>query len=150
MAIVADIVAQLKRGGPLRNPFERGYPATPPADYVAGEVQCSIDRIRARRDGEWLSAIPADKVPKRSASDYRKLGRLLRKTGHAEYAEQIGASDHVQQEPPPRADALKHYCADEGFCLMEWFSAKPATLTEDGAYQIVVQTVPDAIAESPS
>ena len=139
MAIVTDIVAELKKGGPLRNPFERRYPATAPADYVAGEVQRSINRIRVRRDYKR-----PPNIPKVSVSDYRTLGRLLRKTGHTEYAEQHGFSDR-RQEPPPRANALKHFCADEAFCLVEWFSPKPATFSEDGPYHMIAQQLYEAV-----
>jgi hypothetical protein len=70
--IVADIVEQLKKGGPLRNPFERAYLATAPIDYVRIEVQRAIDRIQLRRDPtKWPLAV---RRPKVTAADYRKLG----------------------------------------------------------------------------
>ena len=139
--IVADIVEQLKKGGPLRNPFERAYPTTAPIDYVRIEVQRAIDRIQLRRD-------PTKSVrrPKVTAADYRKLGRLLRKTGHTAYAEQIGASEHVRQEPPPRANALKHYCADEAFFLMEMFSTKAPTFSEGDPFRIIAEKLYEAVA----
>jgi hypothetical protein len=140
VAIIADIIAELEKGGPLKNPFARGYPSTAPTDYVRIEVQRSIDRIKLR-----LTYKRPSNVPKASASDFRKLGRVLRKVGLSALAEQIGASDHVQQEPPPRANALKHYCADEAFCLMEWFSANEATFSEGGPFQIIAEKLYEAV-----
>ena len=49
MAIIADIVAELKKGGPLKNPFERLYPSNSPIDYVEIEVRKCIDRIQLLR-----------------------------------------------------------------------------------------------------
>jgi hypothetical protein len=138
VAIIADIVAELKKGGPLKNPLERAYPSTAPADYVQIEVQRSINRIPLRQEYK-----PSPNDP--TASDYRKLGRLLRKVGLTAVAEQIGASDHVRQEPPPRANALKHFCADEAFFLMEGFSAKEPTFSTGGPYQIIAQNLYEAV-----
>jgi hypothetical protein len=169
----ADIVAALQKGGPFKDPWARlpdhsarpntthlGRPNTPdehpyagmaPADFVAIEVQRSIDRVRLRnKPPSWVPKITA------TAADYRRLGRLLRKMGmgyerwdvqeEPRLAEQLGASDDVVQEPPARArDPLMHYCAAEAFDLMELFSATPPTFYEDGSYQIITQKLYEAV-----
>jgi hypothetical protein len=139
--LVADIVEQLERGGPFNDPRPRPEDRlTLLAEHIPSEVQRSIDRmcmLRTFRPPRWY--------PKRTAADYRKLGRLLRKMGFTAFAEQIGASDHVTQEPPPRADAVKYYCASEAFFLMEMFSAKGATFTTGGPFQIIAQKLYEAV-----
>lgn len=138
--LVNEIVDELKKGGPLKNPFKRAYSAMEPPDYVTTEVQRSLGRVRLRDKPPFF-------VPKiaASAADYRKLGRLLRKMGLTTWAEQLGASDHVVQEPPPRANALKHYCADEAFFLMEMFSASAPTFSTGGPFQIIAQKLYEAV-----
>jgi hypothetical protein len=144
--LVDDIVAELRKGGPLGDPWARlpdgnhPYAGMAPADYVGVEVQRSIDRLRLR-------AAPPSFMPKitATAADYHKLGRLLRKMGKAGLAEQFGASDHVVQEPPPRTDAPKHYCAAEAFDLMELFSATAPTFSEGRPYQIIAQKLYEAL-----
>jgi hypothetical protein len=129
-----------KKAARSRIPFAHRYSSTAPIDYIRIEVQRSIDRIKLR-----LAYRRPPNVPKVSAADFRKLGRLLRKMGYSRLAAQLGASDHVTQEPPPRADPLKHYCADEAFCLMEWFSAKEATFSEGGPFQIIAEKLYEAV-----
>jgi hypothetical protein len=154
--LVDDIVAALQKGGPVKDPWARvpdgkhPYAGMAPADFVAIEVQRSIDRVRLRvKPPSWMRKITA------TAADYRRLGRLLRKMGmgHEQWneqepllAEQLGASDHVVQEPPPRArDPLMHYCAAEAFDLMELFSATAPTFYEGGSYQIITQKLYEAV-----
>jgi hypothetical protein len=144
--LIDDIVAELKKGGPLGDPWARvpdgkhPYAGMAPADYVGIEVQRSIDRLRLR-------VAPPSFMPKitATAADYHKLGRLLRKMGKAELAEQLGANDEVVQEPPPRADAPKHYCGIEAFDLIEMFSAKAPTFSETGPYQAIAQKLYESV-----
>jgi hypothetical protein len=142
---VDDIVAELKKDGPLSDPWTRlpdgshPYAGMAPAGYVGIEVQRSIDRVRLRCE-------PPPYMPKIAATvaDYHRLGRLLCKMGKAQLAERLGASDHVVQEPPPRADAAKHYCAAEAFDLMELFSATAPTFSEGRPFQVIAQKLYEA------
>jgi hypothetical protein len=155
--LVASIIDELKRGGLLNEP-RRHFSADSPAllDHVRNEVQRSIDRIRQRQtsvlptfyyaetkhpDGEWVEDQFVE-LPKRTAADYRTLGRLLRKMGFTALAEQMGASEHVVQEPPPRADALNHCCADEAFFLMQMFSIKDS---KGEAFRAIAEMLYEAV-----
>ena len=169
MAIIADIVAELERGGPLKNPFARGYPSTAPTDYVRIEVQRSIERVRglqtserreqaARNFIEQLADSIADRdtlkrlsEPPPSLADIRKAAKAFRKVKSLfinddqmipKKLEMFAAG---RQEPPPRADAMKFQCAAEAFCLMEWFSAKEATFSEGGPFQIIAEKLYEAV-----
>ena len=133
MAIVDDIVAQLKRGGLLAKPQD-----------VRTEVQRAIKFLRDCHAGKLPSHEPL-----LSVSEYRELRRLLRKTGHADNGlARLPLDDRKRNwaEPPRRAtDALKHRCADEAFFLMEMFSATAPTLSDGGAYYEIAQKLYEAV-----
>jgi len=160
--LVASIIDELKRGGPLNEP-RRHRSADSPAllDHVRNEVQRSIDRGRERPkltlptfyyvetqhpNGEWVEDQFVE-LPKRTSAGYRTLGRLLRKMGFVAIAEQIGASDAVMQEPPPHphADALKYYCAREMFNLLKWFSPTDPTGTANGPFRVGAARLYEAV-----
>ena len=74
------------------------------------------------------------------AAGYRKAAKLLRKLHRADLAEQLG-----RQEPPPRAtNPLKYRCAREAYFLMDRWSAKAATFSAGGPYQVVAQKLYEA------
>jgi hypothetical protein len=138
--LVAEIVVELKKGGPLKKPFERAWPD----EYVAR----AINAIRRRRSQSWPPNVPQPP----SVAQYRKAEKVAREMGRTAYFE-VGTKDDthlvalrdVVQEPPPRANKLKHSCAAEAFFLMEMFSAKPPTFTEGGLFQIVAQKLYEAV-----
>jgi hypothetical protein len=159
MGIVDKIIEQLKLGGPLKDPWvhlghEHPYAGMALDDFVRIEVQRSIDRIQRRLtfvppefyyaeskhpNGEWVEDQYVELPKKQTAAKYRKAGRALREIGRADVAERLGLSDDVMQEPPPQGDALKHYCADEAFLLMEVFSAEPPTGTAGGPFREIAR-----------
>jgi hypothetical protein len=157
MTLVNDIVKQLKRGGPLRDPWaqrpdcaEHPYAGMPIDDVVRIEVQRAIQGVRNRRDCYPNLDEEARKkirdMQSRSAADYHKLGRQVRKMGMTtviDFGDFEAPIDFetLGQEPPPHAwEPLKYYCADEAFFLMEMFSAAPPTSSEgDYPFQMITQ-----------
>jgi hypothetical protein len=151
--LVADIVAQLRRGGPLRDPRlppvdkedprrfleamrdrpeQFADPRTLPA-HARFEVQRSIDRILFLQTYKPPRQLPA-------ASDFRRAAAMLRRIAiTAEQIKRAGAVEPdghrhgfeaVWQEPPERGwSPLEYRCAVEAFDLMTFFSAKPPVST---------------------
>jgi hypothetical protein len=120
--LVASIVEELEKGGTLRN-------MRPHLDEgrLTREAQRSIERVRRLHTtklpngyldetGKWVE------LPKRTAADYHKAGKAVRKLGLTELADRW---ETVRQTPPPRADALKYRCALEAFDLMTFSAKKP-------------------------
>ena len=73
----------------------------------------------------------------------RAYAKALRK------AEVTPLADHVEhslwQEPPNRAGALPYKCAAEAFFLMEQFSLKKLTGTEDGPFLMIAAKLYEAV-----
>jgi hypothetical protein len=167
MTIVADIIRQLEKDGPLRDPFEwrhredmgDKYVADDyVAKYVAREVQRSIDRIKER-----LKYKPDKPLP--PPAEWKKLGQQLRKMRMSVEVDQRENMndppryvrlpddffDKVRQEPPPRTkDALPYICADEAFYLMEMFSAGQPTQYREGPFYTIARKLYEAASRKPA
>jgi hypothetical protein len=130
------------------------------AAHARTEVQRSIERIRLLRtykppaevevEGEIKIAGKLVKrrvaLPKLTLSDFRKAAKALRKVAFTE-AQQTAVRqlEAVWQEPPERADALKHYCAAEAYFLMQCFSVVAPTGYEGGSFLTIACLIHDAV-----
>jgi hypothetical protein len=146
-AIVADIIAQLERGGPINDPRARPEDRlTPLGGHARREVQRSLDRVQLQLDPRpqgW----PADAPPARTLAEYRKAAKALREVAFTEeQREAIRQLEAVEQEPPERSDALKHYCAAEAYFIMEMFSAKAPTGYETGTFRTIAVLIYEAVS----
>jgi hypothetical protein len=157
MTLIDNILAQLKRGGLLRDPWARRPPGAehPYAgkaldDIAHAEISRAIDRLRARRDGyPDLNEEARKKIesrPHNSAADYHKIGRRLREMGHVPFVDIDPFSTRIDfekfvQEPPAKApEPLKYHCASEAFDLMELFSLKAPTFSAGNyPFQMITQ-----------
>jgi hypothetical protein len=122
--IVAEIVAELKTGGDLNDPRLRAERPTTLAEFVPQKVQHSLDTIRLLKDFKRPANWPA--AP--SMADIRKAAKAFRKVkslfinDDQMIPQKLEMSAAGQQEPPPRAKAMKFQCASEAFFLMEYFT----------------------------
>jgi hypothetical protein len=170
-AIVADIIAQLGKGGPLNDPRARPEDRLAPLaelhiqdkryfdalyaesaareskrEYVRREVQQSLNRVRLQLD-PWPQGRPAAAPPIRTLADYRKAAKALREVSFTEeQREAIRQLEAVEQEPPERSNALKHYCAAEAYFLMEMFSARAPTGYEAGTFRTIAVLIYEAVS----
>jgi hypothetical protein len=135
---VAKTIAELKKGGALNDPrpYNRSLALS---DYVLGEVRRSIDRVRL-----LLTYRPP--TPNLTLSDYREAVKALRKVAFTEEQRAaIRQLEAVRQEPPERANALKYHCAAEMYFLMECFSAKEPTGSDEGPFQTGAAHIYEAV-----
>jgi hypothetical protein len=170
-AIVADIIAQLEKGGPLNDPRARPEDRLAPLaelhiqdkryfdalyaeaaareskrEYVRREVQRSLNGVRLQLD-PWPQGRPADAPPARTLADYRKAAKALREVAFTEeQREAIRQLEAVEQEPPERGNALKHYCAAEAYFIMEMFSAKAPTGYKAGTFRTIAVLIYEAVS----
>jgi hypothetical protein len=140
---VTLIIAELEKGGELNDPRPYlGDRPTPLADHVQREVQRSLNRVRLFLT--WKR--PANVPPTPTAADFRKAAKALRKVAFTEEQRTAIRQLHaVRQEPPERADALKHHCAAEAYYLMESFSATAPTGYEDGPFRVIAALIYEAV-----
>jgi hypothetical protein len=146
--IVAEIVAQLKRGGPINDPRAHADHdhTVPLADYLRCEVQRSLDRVRLQLD-PWPQGRPAAAPPVRTLADYRKAAKALREVAFTEEQREAARQlEAVEQEPPERSNAKKHYCAAEDYFIMEMFSAKAPTNYETGTFRTIAALIYEAVS----
>jgi hypothetical protein len=118
--LAASVVRELEKGGALKDP-RPGERLTPLADHALAEARRSIKRVRRLKTIKLPDGV---ELPKRTAADYHKAGKAMRKIGRTEDADWLEA---VRQTPPPRADVLNYRCAAEAFDLITFFSAKKPT-----------------------
>jgi hypothetical protein len=166
--LVKSIIEELEKGGLLRDLRLRAENRrrTSLADHVRSEAQRSLDRVRLRRDfkrsdyitgtderGDYRTVtdehgkehrIPA---PRRTLADYRKVAKALREIAFTEEQREAARQlEAVEQEPPERSNALKHYCAAEAYFLMEMFSARKPSTYPDGAFRKIAVLIYEAVS----
>jgi len=137
VSFVTLIVAELKEGGSLNDPrpYDRSLPLS---DYVLCEVQRSLHRVCKLLTDKRSTDI--------TLSDYRRAAKALRKVAFTdEQRTAISQLEDVWQEPPEHADALKYHCAAEAYFLMECFSAKEPTGSEEGPFQAIAAYIYEAV-----
>jgi hypothetical protein len=95
--------------------------------YVRAEVRREINRLRSPQP--VLFDLP-------TAADIRKaqetLDRLLPPTV-------VAGLQAIWQEPPERSNELKYRCASGAWYLMESFSRRERTSTQDGPFHVITR-----------
>jgi hypothetical protein len=142
--IVAAIVTQLERGGPLRG----GPPRDPPVVYQPPPVEQEAQRSVARMRRLWQTYGPPRPLPE--LADSRKAAKALHKTAFTdEQRTAVRQLKAVRQFPPERAgNPLAYHCAKEAFDLMS-FSAKAPTRTDGGAFLTIAALLYEAATGTP-
>jgi hypothetical protein len=81
--LVALIVRELEKGGTFNDPRPKDR-LTPLVDHVPAEVRRSIERVRRLKTIKLPDGV---ELPKRTAADYHKAGKAVRKLGYTELAD---------------------------------------------------------------
>jgi hypothetical protein len=131
--LVDRIVEQLERNSPLNDPRALAGRSTPLPDYLRSEVRRIINNLP-------LGLI----YPTPTADDARQLAEFYRRRGEEKTA--MMYAYHAQRGVPEGEGdfRLKLRCAEESYCLMEWFSPDKPTGSVDGPYFMIAALLYEA------
>jgi hypothetical protein len=131
--LVDRIVEQLERSGRLNEPRASAGRSIPLPDYLRSEVRRIINNLP-------LGLI----YPAPTADDARQLAEVYRRRGEEKTA--MMYAYHAQRGVPEGEGdfRLKLRCAEEAYCLMEWFSPAKPTGSVDGPYFMIAALLYEA------